>query len=171
MSKYRNDFVTNSSSSSFVCEICGHTESGYDMCLREAEMMRCINGHTFCCEHSLDITKNELIKMILDNKWNKDRFDSETKKYRDFTEEELITMEEVELFDDFCSEGGYYDVPECVCPICQFVEYSEDDLSAYLLKEYRIPKEEVFAEVKKLNKRRRKLYESEYITYVCKSST
>jgi hypothetical protein len=106
--------------------------------------------------------------MILDNKWNKDRFDSETKKYRDFTEEELITMEEVELFDDFCSEGGYYDVPECVCPICQFVEYSEDDLSAYLLKEYRIPKEEVFAEVKKLNKRRRKLYESEYITYVCK---
>jgi hypothetical protein len=54
-----------------------------------------------------------------------------------------------------------------MCPICQFIEYSEYDLSAYLLKEYGIPREEVFAEVKKLNKRRRKLYENEYITHVC----
>ena len=61
-----------------------------------------------------------------------------------------------------------YEIPVEMCPICQFVEYSEYDLSSYLLKKYEIPREEVFAEVKKLNKRRRKLYESEYITYVCK---
>lgn len=34
--KFRKDFVTNSSSSSYVCEICGRTESGWDMELSEA---------------------------------------------------------------------------------------------------------------------------------------
>lgn len=48
MSKFRKDFVTNSSSSSFICEVCGRKESGWDMCLSEAEMFECENGHTFC---------------------------------------------------------------------------------------------------------------------------
>ena len=167
--KFRKDFVTNSSSSSYVCEICGRTESGFDLCLSDAEMMECVNSHTFCREEALKRpSKKDLIKMILENEWNKDTWDSTLKGRRDYTEEELITMEEDALFDKFCSEGGYYEVPECVCPICQFIEYSEYDLSAYLLKEYGIPRDEVFAEVKQFNKRRKKLYENEYITYVCK---
>lgn len=167
--KFRKDFVTNSSSSSYVCEVCGRTESGFDLCLSDAEMMECVNSHTFCREEALKRpSKKDLIKMILENEWNKDTWDSTLKDRRDYTEEELITMEEDDLFDKFCSEGGYYEVPECVCPICQFIEYSEYDLSAYLLKEYGIPRDEVFAEVKQFNKRRKKLYENEYITYVCK---
>lgn len=51
--KYRKDFVTNSSSSSYVCEICGRTESGFDICLSEVDMMECVNGHTFCCDEAL----------------------------------------------------------------------------------------------------------------------
>lgn len=70
--------------------------------------------------------------------------------------------------EDFVTENGYYGVPESMCPICQFIEYSEYDLSAYLLKTYGVSREEAFAEVKKFNKRRKKLYENEYITYVCK---
>lgn len=167
--KFRKDFVTNSSSSSYVCEICGRTESGWDMGLRECEMMECVNGHVFCCDEALEKpTKKEMIKMILENEWNKDIWTSRSDGYKDYTEDELLAMSEDDLFHDFCSESGYYDVPECVCPICQFIEYSEYDLSAYLLKEYGISREEVFVEVKKLNKRRRKLYENEYITYVCK---
>lgn len=167
--KFRKDFVTNSSSSSFICEICGRVESGWDMGLSEAEMMECVNGHTFCVDESLDYPdKKDLIKMILENEWNEDIWDSEIRDYRDYTEMELEEMEEEYLFDNFCSESGYYSVPECVCPICNFLEYSEYDLSKYLLKEYGIPREEVFAEVKKYNKRRKKLYENEYITYVCK---
>ena len=167
--KFRKDFVTNSSSSSYVCEICGRIESGFDLCLSDAEMMECVNSHTFCREEALKRpSKKDLIKMILENEWNKDTWDSTLKGRRDYTEEELITMEEDDLFDKFCSEGGYYEVPECVCPICQFIEYSEYDLSAYLLKKYGIPRDDVFAEVKQFNKRRKKLYENEYITYVCK---
>jgi hypothetical protein len=167
--KFRKDFVTNSSSSSYVCEICGRTESGWDMGLSDCEMMECVNGHVFCCDEALETpSKKEMIKMILENEWNKDVWTSRSDGYKDYTEDELLTMSENDLFHDFCSECGYYDVPECVCPICQFIEYSEYDLSAYLLKEYGVSRDEVFAEVKKLNKRRRKLYENEYITYVCK---
>ena len=67
--KKRLDFVTNSSSSSFFCEICVRNESGWDMGLSEAEMMECVNGHIFCCEEAIeDYDKNELIKIILDAK-------------------------------------------------------------------------------------------------------
>lgn len=170
--KFRKDFVTNSSSSSYVCEICGCVESGMDMCLSDAGMMECVNGHVFCCDEALDFpSKKEMIQAILENEWNvKKRYSYYTRTYETtvYTKEQLNDFEEDTLFFDFYNEEGHYNVPECVCPICQFIEYSEYDLSAYLLKEYHIPRDEVFTEVKKLNKRRRKLYENEYITYVCK---
>ena len=167
--KIRNDFVTNSSSSSYVCEICGRSESGWDLGLSDCEMMECVNGHVFCCDEALEQpTKKEMIKMILENEYNKERWDPNLGHCRDFTEEELSAMDEYILFDKFITDGGYYEVPECMCPICQFIEYSEYDLSKYLLKEYKVSRDEVFAEVKQFNKRRKKLYENEYITYVCK---
>ena len=46
--KKRKGFVSNSSSSSFVCDVCGNDVSGMDMCLDEAEMAECKNGHTVC---------------------------------------------------------------------------------------------------------------------------
>ncbi len=97
-----------------------------------------------------------------------DRWDSGIQDFRDYTEEEISATDEDVIFEEWFTDGGYYEVPECMCPICQFIEYSEYDLSAYLLKEYGVPRDEVFAKVKQLNKRRKKLYENEYITYVCK---
>ena len=49
--KIRKGFVSNSSSSSFVCEYCGSEASGWDMCLSEAEMVRCIHDHEICQDH------------------------------------------------------------------------------------------------------------------------
>ena len=154
--KYRKDFVTNSSSSSYICEICGCCESGFDLGLSDCEMNECVNGHIFCDEHKLPIseTKENLAKSILEDEYNK------------LTKEELDDMDIEELFDKKYYDGRY-EVPEYVCPICQFIEYSESDLAKYLLKEYKISREEVFAEIKKFNRRRKKLYDSEYITYVC----
>lgn len=166
--KFRKDFVTNSSSSSYVCEICGRSESGWDISLDEADMMRCVNDHVFCRHEALEWpSKKDMIKTILENEYNKNCWDGRTHSYRDYSEKELLDMDKEILFTQFVSED-YYSVPESMCPICQFIEYSEYDLSAYLLKTYGVSREEVFAEVKKFNKRRRKLYENEYITYVCK---
>ena len=165
--KIRKDFVTNSSSSSYICEICGRNETGMDLCLSEAEMVECVNGHTICCEEMLALpSKAELIRTILENAWNKSWNDYK-RQYEFLSKEELEELDDEELFFEFCSDG-HWGVPECVCPICQFIEYSEYDLSAYLLKEYGVSRDEVFAEIKAINKRRKKLYENEYITYVCK---
>lgn len=171
--KIRKDFVTNSSSSSFICEICGHTETVFDASIEDVGMYECLNGHTFCQDEALDPpSKKDMLKYIFDNElnevfscyWNGGQYFTSKEI---FTEEELEMMDEDQLFSEFYARNAY-EIPVEMCPICQFIEYSEYDLSAYLLKKYEVPREEVFAEVKKLNKRRRKLYESEYITYVCK---
>ncbi len=47
-------FISNSSSSSFICEICGRDESGWDLCLSDAEMVECENGHVFCRDEIID---------------------------------------------------------------------------------------------------------------------
>jgi len=59
--KIRNRFVSNSSSSSFTCAVCGNTQSGYDMSLNDFEMSRCENGHIIDNE-CLDQRIYELIK-------------------------------------------------------------------------------------------------------------
>ena len=64
--KFRTSFVTNSSSSSYVCEICGRSETGFDMGLSDCEMMECVNGHIFCCEEALEQpSKEDMIKKIV----------------------------------------------------------------------------------------------------------
>lgn len=157
--KFRKDFVTNSSSSSFVCDICGNECSGWDVDLRDYDMCECINGHVLCQEHLLNPPREEQINEILKNKyWNKETKDQ-------YTREELDAMSDDELFDLLTSEN-FYGVPECLCPICRFEEYSQYDMASYLLTQYKVPKDEAFDEIKKHNKRRRKLYDYEYITYV-----
>ena len=50
--KIRNGFVSNSSSSSFTCDVCGRTESGMDMGLIDFNMFECKSGHTVCSHHA-----------------------------------------------------------------------------------------------------------------------
>lgn len=158
--KFRKDFVTNSSSSSYVCEICGESHSGFDASIEDFCMCRCVNGHVICQEHMLEVSREEQINEILKNDyWNR-----ETGEYFSYTKEELDNMNDDELLDLFL--GEYYEVPESCCPICQFEEYSSYNMACYLLTQYKIPKDEVFAEIKKNNRRRRKLYDYEYIAYV-----
>jgi hypothetical protein len=49
--KVRNGFVSNSSSSSFICVVCGENQSGWDISLEEAGMFECQKGHVVCQSH------------------------------------------------------------------------------------------------------------------------
>jgi hypothetical protein len=52
--KIRTGFVSNSSSSSYTCEVCGEEASGWDLCPSECGMIECARGHVFCEEHRLE---------------------------------------------------------------------------------------------------------------------
>lgn len=45
--KVRTGFVSNSSSSSFICDLTGNTEGGWDASLSDFEMVECAKGHVF----------------------------------------------------------------------------------------------------------------------------
>lgn len=49
--KIRTGFVSNSSSSSFICDVCGNVEAGYDLSIEDAKMYECENGHEVCQHH------------------------------------------------------------------------------------------------------------------------
>lgn len=55
--KIRKFFVSNSSSSSFICDVCGEDTSGMNMTFEEAEMVQCKNGHLFCEGHLIPFVK------------------------------------------------------------------------------------------------------------------
>ena len=56
--KIRNGFVSNSSSSSFTCAICGCTESGMDLGLDDFGMCETWNGDIICDTHVDKFVKN-----------------------------------------------------------------------------------------------------------------
>lgn len=60
--KVRKGFVSNSSSSSFICDLTGNTEGGWDASLSDVEMVECTNNHTFLYDGFPDV-----IEWIEDN--------------------------------------------------------------------------------------------------------
>jgi hypothetical protein len=48
--KVRKGFVSNSSSSSFVCDLSGEVFEGYDSGISEFGCVQCVEGHTFVYE-------------------------------------------------------------------------------------------------------------------------
>lgn len=127
--KIRTGFVSNSSSSSFTCSVCGETQSGWDLCLSDAGMFCCENGHYICNEHKLDLTdkqKQEIIERMapktqgegLDDKW-----------------------------DNFCVDN-YDDSPAEECPCCQMKEFDKEDLAAYFYKSRNLTKDDLANELK-----------------------
>jgi len=49
--KRRYGFVSNSSSSSFICEVCGEEICGMDICFEDWGFCECVEEHVFCQEH------------------------------------------------------------------------------------------------------------------------
>jgi len=147
--KTREGFVSNSSTSSFICHVCGEKFTGMDACPSEFDCLECPNGHIMCSEH-LD---SPLEPVFMDG--CEHEFDRETIKFCP----ECGAAAKIED-DEFSMAVGN-------CPVCQFKIYAESEMAKYLEKTRGVNRDEVFAKIKEMNKRRKKLYDAEYITYVC----
>ena len=153
--KIRSGFVSNSSSSSFICDVCGQDVSGWDMGLYDAEMYECVNGHTFCEEHALNVgdEKTMAINIVEDQikslKRSQEKYGEEGDTYyldRIKDEEEFLAelkKDDYELDFDQISEDYElrYSYPEKGCPICQMETVMDSDMVSYLLKKKRTYKE------------------------------
>jgi len=85
------------------------------------------------------------------------------------TNDHTICQEHVEVSVEEMDENEEwpYEVDPKHCPVCRFEIYDPSEMAKYREKTRKVSREEVFAKIKEMNKRRRKLYDEEYIGHVC----
>lgn len=163
--KIRTGFVSNSSSSSYICEICGSVmEDDND------DMVTCERQHTFCVYHlkhalfskeivsayvarseSLpDDSKQELIRLI--RAVDLSTFNQLRESL--YSESDNPTLHQIDvLLDDL----GYNverwnlreDLPPEYCPICNLEVITDSDLINYFTASTRMSRNDVIAAVKR----------------------
>jgi hypothetical protein len=148
--KIRNGFVSNSSSSSFTCEVCGETVSGMDMSRSESGMVECENGHTFCESHEVAGTeipveekRKKLFADVEDSSYYKTRPREkavELDTISNYTEDEVN-----ESYDEKCDDDGQSAES---CPICMFKDLDESRALRYLLQKSGLTEKTLLEELK-----------------------
>ncbi len=156
--KLRQGFVSNSSSSSYTCEVCGNTESGWDISLSEIDMIECKKGHYICEGHS-NVSPDQLHQLIVDfaedkgEPWLAEDSEllnaiQELNKTKDTSDYKDTTNEWYESLRDSIDPEWPYEVSSVFCPICMLQDISDYDMRRYLFKKYETSKSDVFDEIK-----------------------
>lgn len=145
--KIRKGFVSNSSSSSFVCDVCNESASGMDMCLSDAQMFECIVGHVVCDDHELS-SATDYYNLDLEGKraycleFADLVYISKDKIKEIESEEELDNI----YSDDVSNEERYYKPKSC-CPCCQLKEPTTEQILEFLLAERKSTREDVIKQI------------------------
>ena len=151
--KIRKGFVSNSSSSSFICDVCGNVESGYDASASEVGFANCENGHTFCEEHIIrELTDDQvrgLVKRIIENG------DAGTgEDFADLTEAEQLEEIRGVLADAYMNTNSFGDygfdgeLPAECCPICSMQILPDSDVLTYILKSNASTREAMYEKIR-----------------------
>ncbi len=127
--KIRQGFVSNSSSSSFTCDFCDKTYSGYDGAYEgSVAKTTCQNGHVLCghilereeTEQSIEEKRRTLIEKT-DSK-------NQCNRLEEATAEEILQTWEEDIHDE-----EYEELFPSRCPICRFHKILDQDFIHFLL--------------------------------------
>lgn len=139
--KFRLGFVSNSSSSSFTCDICHCSEvygNDADMDYAEDGFVRCINGHEFCEKHM----SNNIFEEINNASSPEEMLKFFNKIYTEVYNEEF-SYNERDLHDNFINNDQAdniiydmrYNCPPQYCPICSFGDFKDRDFVEIYLQD------------------------------------
>ena len=163
--KIRKGYVSNSSSSSFVCEVCGEIKSGYDVSFSDMGMVRCTRGHVICEHHiqgdrySVSAIYSEVKRQLsegypevaefLETSWPTWEQDM-TSVDGDTSIDDVMPAEvEEEDFWDYLYEYDSYNmIPTVCCPICTITHVNSYDLLTYLIKRTGQPRQQLEDEIR-----------------------
>jgi hypothetical protein len=156
----RKGWVSNSSSSSFICDVCGDAESGWDACVSDFGMTRFYCDHIVCdSEWSMDIDnltfdqKKQLVddndRYSVEDKFEKQLF--EGRYGSDLSEAEQVILKEAikaefdkrtkEYYEDIDYEElieGFDETPRTFCPICNLETISDKTILRYIVNTHNI---------------------------------
>lgn len=143
--KIRQGFVSNSSSSSFTCNVCGETQSGMDMSCGDADMFECENGHIVCNSHQrkVDITDSDK-KSLLHARLAKRTWKTPTEVSSETAE---INASSGNALEESYNEACYDGSPSGLCPICCFEKLDGNEGLLYLLKKAGITRDQLAARI------------------------
>lgn len=151
--KTRLGYVSNSSSSSFTCNICGRTESGYDLTLEEIGMLVCECGECYCEKHMMSATKvSDALKALekyKDDEEISDLYQRLSKMDKDCIFSQNTSSDDWNDFVSFFKNlNGCDYMPSCLCPFCNMGYISDTDMLDYVLHECNLEKDRVENEMK-----------------------
>ena len=153
--KIRNGFVSNSSSSSFTCDSCGHTASGWDLGLVDAMGTECENGHYICERHLEDenMLNPEFWTLEQAQKWWSGVVEFFAQDDREVPAEPPAEWfgDDEDEWEDLCGameDELRWGIPASWCPCCKMKEVGDDDMLSYLLLKVDMKRKDVAAEMR-----------------------
>lgn len=140
--KKRKGFVSNSSSSSFICDITGREFSGWDMGLVDAGMYSCKNNHTFDERFYREPSIQQKREIVLAQ--DGDYYEEQREKARTLNDAEFE-----EWWDDDYAEQEFDrgELTPDFCPICSFRYAKPSEIMLFLLAQDNMKLSEVLEKI------------------------
>ena len=140
--KIRTNFVSNSSSSSFVCEVCGEAYGGWDATLEDANMCECVHDHVMCTQHLIDKFEDSISHYICSLPLEELRqlIIEEYGLFLEYSLEEIQQADNADTLIRILQKRMPYfyesSIPARFCPVCQLESISDGMLLKFILRDH-----------------------------------